>query len=303
MLMALLRLLLFCNIFTLSSSDKVLRVVPSTVSQLKLMTAFNDIANKIDFWRFPSTVGQAIDFHVTDKDYHLLHGLLRHWGFNVKVQISDLKRLIDVQRKESIEKRQVKSNNARMADFCDDYHSLHEINNELHSIADRYSKFTTALSIGKSYENRDILAIQIQGKFQVNKPLFFIQCGIHAREWISPATCMYIIDKMTSSYIKDSMVTAFLDKMDIIVLPVINVDGYEYTWTNDRLWRKNRRQQKNSFCIGVDLNRNFGNAWGGSGSSCDPCHGTYQGSKPFSEPETLSVKTLLESLGSRLQGF
>lgn len=27
------------------------------------------------------------------------------------------------------------------------------------------------------------------------------------------------------------MVTAVLDKMDLIVLPVFNVDGYEYTWT------------------------------------------------------------------------
>ena len=35
----------------------------------------------------------------------------------------------------------------------------------------------------------------------------------------------------------------------------------QYSWTNDRLWRKNRRQQL--LCPGVDLNRNFNDHWGG----------------------------------------
>lgn len=39
------------------------------------------------------------------------------------------------------------------------------------------------------------------------------------------------------------------------ILPVLNPDGYEYTHTHDRMWRKNRAQYGE--CIGVDLNRNF----------------------------------------------
>ena len=35
----------------------------------------------------------------------------------------------------------------------------------------------------------------------------------------------------------------------------------QYTWTNDRLWRKNRR--KDIICYGVDLNRNYNIKWGG----------------------------------------
>lgn len=35
---------------------------------------------------------------------------------------------------------------------------------------------------------------------------------------------------MTQKYGKDSSVTALLDKMDFIILPVLNVDGYAYTW-------------------------------------------------------------------------
>lgn len=38
--------------------------------------------------------------------------------------------------------------------------------------------------------------IQIQANHQVIKPLVFINCGTHAREWISPASCIYIIDQV-----------------------------------------------------------------------------------------------------------
>ena len=37
---------------------------------------------------------------------------------------------------------------------------------------------------------------------------------------------------MTQRYGKDSSVTALLDKMDFVILPVLNVDGYAYTWIN-----------------------------------------------------------------------
>lgn len=62
----------------------------------------------------------------------------------------------------------------------------------------------------------------------------------------------------------------------------MNPDGYEYTHTTDRLWRKNRR--RNTFCTGVDLNRNYGYKWGGQGASRQPCAETFAGAGAFSEP-------------------
>ena len=58
-------------------------------------------------------------------------------------------------------------------------------------------------------------------------------------------------------------------------IPLLNPDGYVYTWHNKttRLWRKNRsitkeqeelyKKTNNELCIGVDINRNFDEAWGG----------------------------------------
>lgn len=41
-----------------------------------------------------------------------------------------------------------------------------------------------------------------------------------------------VYKQMLSRYGKDSSVTAMIDKLDWVILPVFNVDGYEYTHTS-----------------------------------------------------------------------
>lgn len=69
----------------------------------------------------------------------------------------------------------------------------------------------------------------------------------------------------------DPTVTSLIDNVDFYIVPVLNPDGYRYTWTQDRLWRKNRSARRcslaqgfgsyQSCCQGVDLNRNFDWVW------------------------------------------
>lgn len=78
------------------------------------------------------------------------------------------------------------------------------------------------------------------------------------------------------------------------MLPLLNQDGYYYTWSNDRLWRKNRTPSVDGPCIGTDLNRNADVAWGATGSSDNTCSQTYAGVSPFSEATLQHWKTALE---------
>jgi len=106
---------------------------------------------------------------------------------------------------------------------------------------------------------------------------------------------MYILNELLARYGTSKPVTDLLNKIGVVVIPVVNPDGYDYSWTNDRLWRKNRRRNSDG-TYGVDLNRNWDSHWGGQGSSKVPKDETYCGTGPFSEPESKSVAGFLSSL-------
>lgn len=52
--------------------------------------------------------------------------------------------------------------------------------------------------------------------------------GIHAREWISPATVTYIMSELIEN---NAAHTELTDKLDWYFVPVVNPDGYEYSHT------------------------------------------------------------------------
>ena len=130
-----------------------------------------------------------------------------------------------------------------------------------------------------------------QAKDAKEKPIIWIDAGIHAREWIAPATALYIINRLTDSE-DDPEVLPLLEKFDFHVLSSANPDGYEFSRNFDRFWRKTRSRNQaflRIFCVGVDPNRNYGFQWKKAGSSTNPCSNIYHGPYPFSEPETKSI--------------
>ncbi|KAJ7377900.1 corticosteroid- binding protein [Desmophyllum pertusum] len=174
----------------------------------------------------------------------------------------------------------------------------------MRKLVSQYSNLATLVSeFGNSYEGRAIHAIKISSNPGQNKKTFFFNCGIHAREWITPATCMYIINKMLSGYGQDSSIKAMVDKLDWVIMPVFNVDGYVYTHTGNRMWRKTRSRNSGTNCIGTDPNRNWNYHWAGVGTSSNPCRDTYHGPSPFSEVEVWSVARYLYKNRRSLIGY
>ena len=62
----------------------------------------------------------------------------------------------------------------------------------------------------------------------------------------------------------DGMVTSLLNRYNFYFIPVMNPDGYAYSWEQDRFWRKSRNVNSLTNCIGTDLNRNYDAHWGGT---------------------------------------
>jgi len=150
-------------------------------------------------------------------------------------------------------------------------------------------------NIGKTGEGRDIKIVKINSD---NKalPIIFIDAGIHAREWISPAATLFLIEKLTKQ-INKSRGHNDISQFQWHIIPLANPDGYEYTRTKDRMWRKNTVKNPGSSCIGVDLNRNFPEGYG-IGASKNPCSEVFQGPKPFSELESTTISKYIKNAGT-----
>ena len=55
--------------------------------------------------------------------------------------------------------------------------------------------------IGKSYEGRDISQVDIRTGNSGIKQIIYLECGIHAREWVAPSTCIWIMDQVRYFFI------------------------------------------------------------------------------------------------------
>ncbi|CAH0588959.1 unnamed protein product [Chrysodeixis includens] len=180
------------------------------------------------------------------------------------------------------------------------YHRLEDIHGFMDYLAKTYPSIISVNTIGKSYEGRELKILRISDGKAGNKAVF-IDGGIHAREWISPAVVTYFINQFAENFDVES---DDIKNIDWYFLPVVNPDGYEYTHRSDRLWRKNRKYGYGpSTCTGADLNRNFGYRWGGKGSSSYPCSDIYRGSGPFSEPETKAISEFFRNTAVKFSAY
>jgi murein tripeptide amidase MpaA len=118
-------------------------------------------------------------------------------------------------------------------------------------------------------------------------------------------TVEYQIYQLLTTYATDATTRSILDSYDFYIMPVVNPDGFVYTQTNDRLWRKNRNPAPSgSSCVGVDLNRNWPYQWSvPGGSSTNPCDQTYRGTAQGNQPEMRGLLSQVNSLSNSPAGI
>ncbi|XP_033334259.2 carboxypeptidase B isoform X2 [Megalopta genalis] len=237
----------------------------------------------------------AVDVMVRSEEIPRVARYLKQKDLEYNVVIEDLQKEIDEENPVPSEE-EMQEMEGRFGHRMEwtSYHRLDDIHSYLHYLAETFPAVCSVVSIGNSVEGRSLKVLRISNG-KPNAPALWIDGGIHAREWISPAAVTYIIDYLVDN--SDSL------EADYYILPVANPDGYEYTFTRDRLWRKNRRRAIGSSCTGVDLNRNFGYRWGGKGTSKDPCREIYAGSGPFSEPETNAIRNFFEASAANFKAY
>ena len=81
--------------------------------------------------------------------------------------------------------------------------------------------------MGKTVEGRDLWVVKVSNQLKASKnPAIFVDAGIHAREWIAPATALYVLNQITENL---DVSASLLNGLDWYIVPVLNPDGYEFT--------------------------------------------------------------------------
>jgi len=100
------------------------------------------------------------------------------------------------------------------------YQSYGTMRKWMECMAANFNDRAKLITIGKSSEGRPLLVMKI-GTEDQNKPAAFIDGGIHAREWVSPAAVTYVIQRM----LEGSEFSGLLDIYNVYILIVANPDG------------------------------------------------------------------------------
>ena len=197
------------------------------------------------------------------------------------------------------EEKRVRARNRGLGGWYSDFKTWDQVNTRLHQIELFNPDVATVFTVGTTHEGRTIQGIRITapGDATNRRQVLWNGCQ-HAREWVAVMVPMYIIEEIVAGWNEDAEIQSLLETTEIIVVPIVNPDGYEYTYAvgGDRFWRKNRRDNPD-FCEGVDLNRNWGYDWnGGDSTSTNMCSDVYVGPSAFSEPEVQAMRDLVNSL-------
>ncbi|CAG8983574.1 hypothetical protein HYALB_00004593 [Hymenoscyphus albidus] len=195
--------------------------------------------------------------------------------------------------------------------------NVNEINSGLRGLAAEYGieTFTTPY---RTFNGASIQGGKVGGTGTCNNAYrVYLNAMLHARERGGSDGLLFFIGDLlyanknnvglnygSKSYTNAQVKTALAT--GIVFIPLSNPDGVAYDQSSNSCWRKNRNTRSGSSgsSIGVDLNRNFDILWDlnkwapsarGDVASSSPSSEVFHGTAPFSEPETQSMKWVLDT--------
>ncbi|XP_038643503.1 carboxypeptidase O-like [Scyliorhinus canicula] len=269
------------------NGDQVLQFIPADSEQVEFLRQL--VENEwIDLWKpqFPEGIQPQGEVHarIPASSLDTVKGELKERALQYSILTQNIQDLLDRQ----IQSEDKQRFNSRAHEYTK-YHPMEEIYHWMEQMKENYKELVTQHLLGVTYEKRPMYYLKISRKSDRPKKIIWMDCGIHAREWIAPAFCQWFVREVLETYTADPNTDRFLEHIDFYILPVLNIDGYVYSWLKDRLWRKSRSPCANSTCFGTDLNRNYDAKWCSIGASRNCCSTIHCGSAPESEPETIAV--------------
>jgi len=238
-----------------------------------------EMTGEYDFWSTPRLNGFT-DIMVTPDQISFVQNLLTLHGMYSTVKIANVGKLVEEEKVANLKGLGLGTRLSFTA-----YNRWAAIEPFLDELAALKPNLASVESIGQTSEGRTIKLLKVSTG-GTGKKAIFVDGVHHAREWISGAAVTWIMNELVTNSDKYDNI---LNSVDFYFVPVVNIDGYEFSHTNTRMWRKTRKLNAGSTCRGVDPNRNYSFKFGGEGVSTNPCSDIFLGERAFSEPETKAV--------------
>ncbi len=256
----------------------------------------------------------------------VLHGeddarLLRRNKFGYTVRIANLERRNQANRRADRRYRlRVAQAGSALPSGTTGYRRLPDYELEMKLLADRYPSLVKPITLPhRTHLGRDVQGIEIAtdpNDLGDGKPIFLNMGAHHAREWPSSEHALEWAYDLLTNYGSQGRTTRLVGATRNIVIPIVNPDGFnisreappgppedDFGTFDYEMKRKNcwpdpghpgpcESNPTAGGLLGVDVNRNYGGFWGGSGASVDPLDETFRGTTPFSEPEAENIREL-----------
>lgn len=138
------------------------------------------------------------------------------------------------------------------------YHNYNDMRSLLKTLESTYPKIAKLSSIGKSYEQRDLLVLQISDNVgrgaEPGEPMFKFVGNMHGDEAVGRQMLIALIFHLLDNYGKDERITRLVNSTNIYIMPSANPDGFERVKPGDCDERTGKGRHNSN---GFDLNRNF----------------------------------------------
>src|SRR3954451_19482417 len=182
------------------------------------------------------------------------------------------------------------------------YRTYADYNNDMSALATANPSLVAyKLAPYKSIEGRDVHYVEITNNVTTadGKPVFYVQGAIHGNESAAAEDSMeFAIDIVNQSKVNPK-VSALLDHVRVIILPLVNPDGYEHKPSPRRAYCDSATPLTppltcpTSTSQGVDMNRNYPLGWGSNVNNSATF--ANRGSGPGSEPEVKNTMSIIAS--------
>ena len=160
---------------------------------------------------------------------------LQNFGFEKNYQILN-ENVQELVEKELFSNYKNKNSN----DFFTSYHRYDSIVEFLNTVHKEFPTNTQTFVLGQSFEKRNVMGIKLfePSNNQTAKKNVWFSALQHSREWISPATNLFVLYNLLKLNKEgDQRVRKLFSQIVFHFVPVLNPDGYEHTHTQNRLWR------------------------------------------------------------------